>query len=72
MTCLVLTRAVVFTLWTLDLWEVVSCFLEGVLANKENPAWGTREELQSNLVEQSRNSDLTLWGGESRSWRSSE
>lgn len=40
MTCWVLTRVVVFTLWTLDLWGVVGCFLEGVLVNKENPAGG--------------------------------
>lgn len=39
-TCLVLTRAVGFMLWTSDLWEVVRCFLEGMLVNKKNLVWG--------------------------------
>lgn len=67
MTCLVLTRAVVFTLWTLDFCEIVGDFLWEVLVNEDNPAWGDRDwgllwkKLRSNLVEQSRNSDLNLW-----------
>lgn len=42
MTCLVLTRAVVFTLWTLDLCEVVGDFLGEVLVDEDKLAWGNR------------------------------
>lgn len=56
-----LTRAVVFMLWTLDLWEVVSSFLEAILVNKGNAAWGYWGK-SCRATWPSRNSVLTLWG----------